>query len=66
MTKLCEYSRSVAWCDFQLKLINMLIGVAICTLDSMHLAGPNSVHHQGAHHVQYCTNICIGTKLGTR
>jgi len=28
----------------------MLIGVAIYTLDGVHLAGPNSAHPQGTHH----------------
>jgi len=30
--------------------INMLIGTTICTLDGVHLAGPNSVHPHGVHH----------------
>jgi len=28
----------------------MLIGVAICTLDGVHLASPDSAQPQGAHH----------------
>jgi len=34
----------------------MLIGVAICTLNGVHLASIISAHPQGAHH-----NICIDT-----
>jgi len=31
----------------------MLIGVAICTLDGVHLAGPNSARLQDAYHLPF-------------
>jgi len=42
---------SVLWqpCSLADVYINMLIGVAICILDGVCMAGPNSAHPQGAH-----------------
>jgi len=52
---------TLGYVDIKQGKVNMLIGVAICTLDGVHLGSPNSAHPQGANHGlhKYMHRYCI-------